>query len=195
MSKYELIEELNQDGYLFTADVVNAGISKSWLAQYVKDKGYERVAHGIYISPETWPDELFILNRSYPNIIFAGETALYLHLLVDREYSNITVCAPSNFSGQRLREKGIIIHREREALYGLGKTQVETNYGHLVNAYSMERTICDMVKNRKIYDVQTYQTALKEFFRKGNVDYSKLLEYATALNVKQDIKKYMEVMI
>lgn len=35
MSKYELIEELNQDGYLFTADVVNASISKSWLAQYV----------------------------------------------------------------------------------------------------------------------------------------------------------------
>jgi len=116
-------------------------------------------------------------------------------LLVDREYSNITVCAPLNFSGQRLREKGIIVHREREALYGLGKTQVETNYGHLVNVYSMERTICDVVKNRKIYEVQTYQTALKEFFRKRNVDYSKLLKYATALNVKEDIYKYIEVMI
>lgn len=59
----------------------------------------------------------------------------------------------------------------------------------------MERTICDVVKNRKIYDVQTYQTALKEFFRKKNIDYSKLLKYATALNVREDIYKYIEVMI
>lgn len=195
MGKYELIEKLDKDGYLFTADVVNAGISKTWLAQYVRDKGYERVAQGIYISPDVWPDDLFIINRAYPNIIFSGETALYLHLLVDREYSNITVSVPASFSGQRLRERGIIIHRERDALHGLGKTQVVTNYGHLVNVYSMERSICDMVKYRKNYDVQTYQTALKEFFRNGNVDYSKLLEYATALNVKHDIKKYMEVML
>ena len=195
MSKFELIEKLNKDGYIFTSDVVAAGISKTWLAQYVKDNGYERVAQGVYISPETWPDELFILCRAYPKAIFSGETALYLHLLVDREYSNITVSVPANFSGQRLRDKGIIVHKERDSLYGLGKTQIETNYGHVVSVYNMERSICDMVKNRKFYDVQTYQTALKEFFRKENVDYSKLLEYATALNIKQDIKKYLEVMI
>ena len=195
MSKYESIEKLNIDGYLFTSDIVNAGISKTWLASYVKEMGYERVAQGVYVSPETWPDELFILNRAYPNIIFSGETALYLHLLVDREYSEITVSVPSNFSGQRLRDKGVIVHREREAIYGLGKTQIETNYGHLVNVYDMERSICDMVKNRKGYDVQTYQTALREFFRKDNADYSKLLEYADRLNIKQDIKKYLEVMI
>ena len=59
----------------------------------------------------------------------------------------------------------------------------------------MERSICDMVRNRNAYDVQTYQTALKEFFRKENVDYPKLLEYATLLNVKNDIKKYLEVML
>ena len=128
MSKYESIEKLNIDGYLFTSDIVNAGISKTWLARYGKEMGYERVAQGVYVSPETWPDELFILNRAYPNIIFSGETALYLHLLVDREYSEITVSVPSNFSGQRLRDKGVIVHREREAIYGLGKTQIETSY-------------------------------------------------------------------
>ena len=195
MSKYELIEKLNKDGYIFTSDVVAAGISKTWLAQYVKDNGYERVAQGVYISPETWPDELFILCRAYPKIIFSGETALYLHLLVDREYSNITVSVPAIFSGQRLRDRGVVVHKERDSLYGLGKTQIETNYGHVVNVYNMERSICDMVKNRNTYDVQTYQTALKEFFRKDKVDYSKLLEYATVLNIKQDIRKYLEVMI
>ena len=195
MGKYEALEKLDRDGYLFTSDVVRSGISKTWLARYVKDMGYERVAQGVYVSPETWPDDLYILNRAYPNIIFSGETALYLHMLVDREYSRITVSAPSNFSGQRLRDKGVVVHKEREGWYGIGKIQAKTTYGHLVNAYDMERSICDMVRNRNAYDVQTYQTALKEFIRKENVDYPKLLEYATLLNVKNDIKKYLEVML
>lgn len=195
MHKYKTIEKLSKDGYLFTSDVVNAGISKTWLAKYVKENGYERVAHGVYISPETWPDELFILNRAYPNVIFSGETALYLHLVIDREYSEITVSVPVTFSGQRLREKGVVVHRERDSLYGLGKTQVETSYGHLVNTYDIERSICDMVKKRDSYDVQTYQTALKEFFKSKKADYSRLLAYASALNIKQEIKKYMEVML
>ncbi len=195
MKQYELIDKLNKDGYLFASDVVSAGISRTCLASYVKDKLYERVANGVYVSPETFPDELFILNRAYPKIIFSGETALYLHLLVDREYSDITISVPSNFSGQRLREKGIVVHRERDELYGLGLTQVETNFSHMVNVYDRERCICDLVKNRDLYDVQTYQTALKEYFRNKQNDYAKLLNYADVVKVKREIKRYVEVMI
>ena len=57
MGKYEALEKLDRDGYLFTSDVVRSGISKTWLARYVKDMGYERVAQGVYVSPETWPDD------------------------------------------------------------------------------------------------------------------------------------------
>lgn len=131
MGKYEALEKLDRDGYLFTSDVVRSGISKTWLARYVKDMGYERVAQGVYVSPETWPDDLYILNRAYPNIIFSGETALYLHMLVDREYSRITVSAPSNFSGQRLRDKGVVIHKEREGWYGSEKFRLRQRMGIL----------------------------------------------------------------
>ena len=43
------------NGYLFTADVLCMGISKTYLAQFVKENGYERVGHGIYAAPDIWP--------------------------------------------------------------------------------------------------------------------------------------------
>lgn len=48
----------NNNGYLFTAEVIAHGISKTYLAKFVKENEYERVGHGIYAAPDIWPDEL-----------------------------------------------------------------------------------------------------------------------------------------
>lgn len=66
------------------------------------------VAQGIYISADTWEDELFILQKRYPAIVFDGETALYLHGLMDREYLEVHVGVPKEFNPYRLKEKEII---------------------------------------------------------------------------------------
>ena len=94
MTKFEEIDKLleQNDGYLFSKDVEKAGISRTYLASYVKERGLEKVSKGIYISPDTWEDELYILQLRYPKVIFFGETALYLPEMIDREYSQITVC-------------------------------------------------------------------------------------------------------
>ena len=34
--------------------------SKTYLSKFVKENGYERVAHGIYAAPDIWPDELYL---------------------------------------------------------------------------------------------------------------------------------------
>lgn len=47
----------------------------------------EKVARGVYITDDVWPDELFIMQVRNAAVIFSGETALYLHGLIDREYT------------------------------------------------------------------------------------------------------------
>ena len=47
---------LDYQGILRTADVVAGGISKEYFYQYAKTAGLERVAHGIYMSTDAWPD-------------------------------------------------------------------------------------------------------------------------------------------
>ena len=197
MTKYEEIDKLleQNDGYLFTKDVENVGISRTYLASYVKERGLEKVSIGIYISPDTWEDELYILQLRYPKVVFSGETALYIHGLIDREYSQITVTVPPRFNRTRLLSEGVVIHQEQEVSYNTGIIEIQTNFGNTVRVYDVEKTICDLVKLRGKIEVQHYQTAIKSYMRSKDKDLSRLIKYADALKVRDKIMKYVEVMV
>ena len=85
MDRDEILMQLIEDnnGYLLTSMATEKGITKPYLAKYV----LEKVARGIYITEDVWPDELYIMHVRNSAVVFSGETALYLHNLVDREYS------------------------------------------------------------------------------------------------------------
>lgn len=197
MTKFEEIDKLLQEnnGYLFSKDVEKAGISRTYLASYVKERQLEKVSKGIYISPDTWEDELYILQLRYPKIVFSGETALYLHGMIDREYSKITVTVPPKFNRTRLLKEGVLVHQEKEENYNLGVINLETNFSNTVRAYDREKCICDLVKIRGKIDMQHYQTAIKTYMRDKEKDLHKLMKYAKSLNVQDEIMKYVEVMI
>ena len=197
VTKFEEIDKLleQNDGYLFSKDVENAGISRTYLANYVKDRGLEKVSKGIYISPDTWEDELYILQLRYPKVVFSGETALYIHGLIDREYSRINVTVPPRFNRTRLLSEGVVIRQEQETNYNLGIIELQTNYGNTVRVYDVEKTICDLVKLRGKIEVQHYQTAIKSYMRSKDKNLTRLLKYADALKVRDEIMKYVEVMI
>ena len=91
MSTSDILESLieKDNGYLITSKAVESGVSKPSVSKYVREHDMEKVAHGIYILDNVWPDELFVLQQRNKNIIYSGETALYLHGLIDREYSHI----------------------------------------------------------------------------------------------------------
>ena len=197
MNKKELLDKMTEknNGYLFVSEVEKENISRTYLAEYVHSNNFERVAKGIYISEDTGEDELFIMQRCYPNIIFSGETALYLHQLIDREYNKIYVSVPRGFSGSRLRKKGVEIHQEKEETYNLGIVEIETNFGNKIRCYDRERCICDLVKNRKKTEVQNYQTALVSYLRDKDRELSKLMRYAKLLKIEDEMKKYVEVLV
>ncbi|MDO5590966.1 MAG: type IV toxin-antitoxin system AbiEi family antitoxin domain-containing protein [Lachnospiraceae bacterium] len=72
MTKYEkmdLITEQN-DGYLMISVVQGAGISRTYLSKYVKDREMEQVEPGIYIHPEIWPDQFYILQLKNKGVFF-----------------------------------------------------------------------------------------------------------------------------
>ena len=65
----KLIEKNN--GYLLTSIAVEKGITKPYLAKYVKENKLEKVARGIYITDDVWPDELlfFRVKQHFISII------------------------------------------------------------------------------------------------------------------------------
>ena len=68
---------------------VEKNVTKPFLARYVREMGMEKVARGVYITDDVWSDELFIMQVRSSAVIFSGETALFLHGLLDGEYSKI----------------------------------------------------------------------------------------------------------
>ena len=197
MTKFEKLDVMTEkhNGYLFTKEVEKEGISRTYLAKYVKEKNLEKVARGIYIREDIWPDELFILQQTYKRIVFSLETALYLHGLLDREYATIYVTLLTNANQVGLREKGVIVRQQKQELYQLGKTEGKTYFGNTVCIYDKERCICDLIKEKDKFEVQNFQTAMKSYMRSSDKELTKLLSYAYKLNMKDEIMKYIEVMI
>ncbi len=194
--KKDILTKLSDEnnGYLFTAEVLSHKISKTYLAKYVKENEYERVAHGIYAAPDIWPDELYLLQKMNPRIIFSGETALYIHGLTDREYGRIEVTVPQGYNAVHLRKRKICVRLLKEELYDLGKSTLKSLYGNPVIVYDKERVICDMIIDRKKMDVQMFQTAMKEYMSDSERNLPVLVRYAEKLGVRDEVMKYVEVL-
>ena len=197
MKKYEILDKLLEDnnGYLYTREVVEAGISKTYLAAYVKEKGLERVAQGVYLSSEEWKDELYVLQLKNQQAVYSHETALYLHGMMEREPSKITMTVKYGYNATHLRKQGVKVFQTRENRLFLGQCEVKTNFGNIVMVYNKERTLCDIVGNKKNMDIQIFQTALKEYAKEKGKNLTELMEYAFLLGVEEEMRRYTEVLL
>ena len=64
MNRFEILDNLVEsgNGYLRTSQVLEQRISKPTLAEYVSKRNMERVAQGVYLATDAWPDELYLLS-------------------------------------------------------------------------------------------------------------------------------------
>ena len=93
MTRYEQLDQLlaEHKGMIQTSQVVEAGISKPIFYDFVKEKRLQQVSHGVYVSEDTWVDELYILHLRCGQAVYSHETALLFHDLTDREPSPYSV--------------------------------------------------------------------------------------------------------
>lgn len=199
MTKKEKIEKFIEkyNGYLVTSLVCNEDISKTYVAKFIKEHGMEKVSRGIYVTDDVWPDELFILQQRNNAIVYSGETALYLHGLTDREYSMICVTVPRGYNASHLKDGDYNVQVKYAApdLYEFGICEIESSSGNTVKVYDRERSICDLILNRKKYEVQLFQTAIKEYMTSKDKQLSRLILYAERLGIRDEVMKYVEVLV
>ncbi len=195
--KINKIAELIQlhGGYLLFGEAQKLGISKAYLQQYVADNALERVAHGLYKSPDVWTDDLYILALKNKKAICSFDTALMLHGLPEREPADIFVTVPRKYNASHLRSKGIIVYQVKEEWVDLGRTTAKTTYGNEVSVYDMERTICDILRVKDKKDPQMFAYAIKEYAKSANKRLPRLMKYAKEFGVESELRQYMEVLL
>lgn len=61
-----------------------------------------------------------------------------------------------------------IIYSHDTALFfhDLGRVMMKTSFGYEVPVYDMERTICDLIRNRSNIEIQTFQDVMKQYVRR-----------------------------
>ena len=197
MDKNQLLENLIEEnnGYLLTAQAVEKGITKPFLAKFVKAHDMEKVARGIYILNDVWPDELYLMQVRNAAVIFSGETALFLHGLIDREYTDICVTVPTGYNASHLKTSNVQVRYLSRDIYELGVCTVVSSSGNLVRVYDKERSICNLIIERNRTEVQNFQTAIKEYMSSKDKMLTRLLEYAEKLGIRDEVMKYVEVLV
>ena len=70
-----------------------------------------------------------------------------------------------------------------------------TPFGNPVPAYDAERTICDIIRNKKNMDIQVFVYAIKEYMRRKEKDVFKLMSYAKEFRMESAVRTYTEVLL
>jgi predicted transcriptional regulator of viral defense system len=189
----KLLSENN--GVIRTSDAVRAGISRPTIGLLVKKGELERISYGRYIRPDTVLDELYLLQHRSNKIIFSHETALFLHEMAERTPFQHSLTIPSNNKLSPSLSKGCKVYYVKPELYNLGKCTVFSKMGHEVIAYSVERTICDMLRSHNRIENQTFTEAMKSYATRKEKDWNKLRDYADAFHVTKLLRQYLEILI
>lgn len=185
----------NGNGIILTTENVTTAKSKFAFYKEISDKGLERVAHGVYISPDDWVDPEFIVHNRCKAAVFSHDTALYYHNLVDREPIQPTVTIYTGYNTKRLTEDGIKVYTIKRDLLELGKTTITNNMGNEIPVYDLERTLCDLIRSRSSFEMQDFQSAIKAYVRRTDKDLNKLMVYAKAFKVDKILRNYLEVLL
>ena len=192
----KILEKLSEEnnGVLRTAEATSAGISKDHFYKYMKQKGFEKYAHGIYVSPDTLTDEKYLIQARFPKAVYSHDAALYLHDLAEYEPIPLKVTVPASYNSGGLVRKGIQVYYVRPEWYTLGIMQMPSADGHMLKVYDLERTICDIVRRYESMDISVFNYAAREYMNRSDKNLVKLGQYASKMHMEKKLRDKMGVL-
>lgn len=197
MNNYDKILKYAREnnGYITTKEAEDLKINSTFLSNLVNDKKIERVGTGIYKLPNYPIDNFYILSKSSKNMCYSHATALYLHNMSDRIPLVYDVTVPYNYSGSLLNNKNVSLRYVKDDIFELGMIDIKTINNLTVKCYDLEKTLCDIIKDKNRMDKEIYSKALKEYARSKDKDILKLVKYAKKLDIEDEVVELMEVLL
>jgi predicted transcriptional regulator of viral defense system len=185
------------EGIVSTRQVKRDNIRVEVLKKMVKEGKLEKVAHGLYSLPDTFVDEFYLLQKKCTKGIFSYGTALYFLGLSNRAPNliHITVYSGYNVGHIAKTNKKVKFHYVQRAVLDLGKINVQSPQGKSIDIYDAERTLCDIIKDKKNTDMQLFSYAIKLYFDSKEKKVRQLFKYAKILGIEDKVHTYTEVFL
>lgn len=184
-----------RNGYITSAQATVVGIPRRKLTEAVRSGELVQVSRGLYALPGIWEDPLYVAQHRFSRGVFSDDTALFLHDMTDRPPFVPTMTFPRSYNATAARAAGLACRTCADNVLDLGLCEIKTEYGNMVRAYDVERTLCDLVRGQCAPDTQLIIPAMRAYVRSESCDPMKLVAYARRLGVELKIRNYLEVLL
>lgn len=188
------ILNLFKNGYLTTKDITNNNIPRAYLTKLIKENKIERVSRGIYIKKNVLVDEFVVLQSKSKYAIYSNTTALYLHGFSNRIPIRYDITIKSGYKGSLQKEDNVNLFYTKNELLDLGVINYKLDSGNIIRVYDLDKTICDIIKNKKKIDAEIFNKAVREYFYSKKKNTLKLYEYAKKMNIYNKVRDTFEVL-
>lgn len=189
-----ILKMKENNGVITYNDIKKMKIDKKVIVRLLDNKQIERIEKGIYILPDSIGDEYF--NKIYgKNAIYSHMTALYFHNLCNRVPMIYDITVTKKYYGVLDNDKKVFLHKVNKELLDLGKIKIRSPQGQEVNAYDIERCLCDCLKDKEIIASEYIKEAFTIYFKKMKKDTFKIMKYSKKLGIEKEMHDYLEVLL
>ena len=187
------ILKLFKNGYLTTKNVTDNNIPRTYLTKLMKENKIERVSRGVYIKKNELIDEFVILQSKSKRAIYSNTTALYLYGFSNRIPIKYDITINNGYNGSLQKEDNVNLFYTKGELLELGVVDYKLDSGNIIRVYDLDKTICDIIKNKKRIDAEIFNKAIREYFYSKKKNTLKLYEYAKKMNIYNKVRDTFEV--
>ena len=184
----------NNNEIITPAQLEEKGISRVYLSRMEEEGIIERIDRGIYVTKDFKYDEYYLFQLKYPKAIFSYNTALYFYEMTERTPIKMDVTVYREYNPHRFKDV-VNVYKISKELYELGIVEKKSPQGMKVRTYNLERTICDIIKDKDSIDIEIRNKAIKKAIKSKEFNASKMFEYAKKMNIYDKVKNYMEAII
>lgn len=191
----QIREQLKNSGGIITSKAIrDSGIPTTYLSRMVNNGELEHVDRGIYINSHGDYDEYYFFSKRYQVPIFSYVTALHLFDFTELIPNDIEVTVYKGYNPHSIKGN-VRVHYVSKEIYELGIVERETMFGNLVRTYDIERTICDLVKNRESIEAELFVKTMLRYARYEHKDLDKLYSYSKKMNVAKKVYDIMQLIL
>ena len=196
MNNYEKIQKFikNSNGIISIKEFARNNISYYYINKLIEEGYIVRIGNGTYAKTNSFVDPFYSIQQKIKKGVFSYNTALYLLGKTEVVPYIFEITVPRTYHIKEV-ERGLKIHYTNNENLILGAIKIETPYGRPVITYNLERTICDIVKNKSILDREQINKVLKSAFSHGHINVKILIQYSKKLKCEKKIRSIIEVMI
>lgn len=186
-------EKMNEAGGLITSkELKEADIPTIYLTRMVERGDLIRAHRGIYIDSNGDYDEYYFFHNRCKVAVFSYVSALYLHQFTDIIPEEMEVTVYKGYNAHRISGNARI-HYVAKGIHDLGVTECQTVFGNTVKVYDMERTICDLIKNRREMETELFSKTINKYVRYKNKDLNRLYQYSKKMKIYERVKEILEI--